>query len=198
MNTQTTTLPRLIIERLIHESAAMNLLLIAAGSFLIAASAQAAIPVPFSPVPWTLQPLALVLVGGALGSARGAAAATLYLLEGLAGLPVFSQGHGGMAHLLGPTAGYLYAFPAAAWISGFVAERGWNRSVLITASGMFAALGVIFLGGWSWLAGPIGLGASRAFALGVAPFIPADLEQIAIAAAILPGVQALINRHTPV
>ena len=121
-----TTIPAAVYERLIRGRAAVNMLTIIAGSALIALAAQIAIPIPFSPVPLTLQPLAVLLVGVVLGSVRGAAAASLYLLEGASGLPVFAQGHGGIFWLAGATAGYLYSYPLAAWTAGWFSERGWG------------------------------------------------------------------------
>ncbi|HVT42921.1 MAG TPA: biotin transporter BioY [Thermoanaerobaculia bacterium] len=198
-NNSPMTLPSLVIERMINRSVAMNILLIVTGSFLLAVSAQAAIPIPFSPVPWTLQPLALLLIAASLGSARGTAAVVLYLFEGLAGFPVFAGGAAGPAVLVGFTAGYLYAFPAAAWIAGFVSERGWGRSIVRTGLGMALALAVIHLGGMIWLATFYGLGFRAAFSMGVAPFLLSDLVKLAIAAALLPSVQRAIERshHAP-
>src|SRR5688572_30123197 len=119
----------------------VNIIAVIAASLLIALAAQVAFPIPFSPVPLTLQPLAVLLVGAVLGPVRGAAAATLYLLEGLAGMPVFAGGRAGLPVLLGPTAGYLYAFPAAAFIAGYA-----NRNILRTAALMVAGIVVIHLG----------------------------------------------------
>ena len=129
-----------------------QVLLIVGASAIIAIAAQVAIPIPFTPVPLTLQPLAVVMVGIVLGAWRGAAAAALYLLEGISGLPVFAQGHGGALWLLGPTAGYLYSYPFAAFIAGWFSERGWGTSTLRALAGMLIALAVIYLGGFSWLA----------------------------------------------
>src|SRR5438105_12599546 len=129
-----------------------QLLLVIAGSAVIAIAAQIAIPIPFTPVPLTMQPLAVLLVGVVLGATRGSAAAALYLLEGAAGLPVFAQGHGGALWLVGPTAGYLYSYPAAAWLAGWFSERGWGSTVLRSVAGMLAALALIYAGGWAWLA----------------------------------------------
>jgi len=95
------TIPQTLDERVIRSSVVTNVLLVVAGSALIAIAAQIAINVPFSPVPLTMQPIAVLLVGVVLGSKRGAAAATLYLLEGMSGMPVFAQMHGGAAWLLG-------------------------------------------------------------------------------------------------
>lgn len=192
MSQKALTIPALVIDRLVRGRAAADVLLVVGASALIAIAAQVAIPLPGSPVPLTLQPLAVIFIGVALGSTRGAAAAALYLLEGMSGLPVFAQGHGGPAWLIGPTAGFLYSYPFAAWVAGFVSERGWGSSILRAVTGMLLALGVIYLGGWSWLAlltDPI-----TAFAAGVAPFVLADIVKVALGAALLPKAQQLISR----
>lgn len=192
MSEKALTIPAVVIGRLIRGRAAADMLLVAGASLLIAIAAQIAIPLPFTPVPLTLQPLAVIFIGVVLGSTRAAAAATLYLLEGMSGLPVFAQGHGGAAWLLGPTAGYLYSYPFAAWLAGFVSERGWGSSILRAVSGMLLALGVIYLGGWSWLAALTD--ARSAFAAGVAPFVLADIVKVALGAALLPKAQKVIAR----
>ena len=160
-----------------------DIFLVIAATVVIAIAAQIAVPVPFTPVPMTLQPLAVLLVGAVLGSSRGAAAAALYLVEGMSGLPVFSQGHGGAVWLLGPTAGYLWSYPVAAYVAGSIAPRTIVRSF----AAMFLGLAVIYAGGWSWLA--IISGPRNAFAMGVAPFILADAVKIAIGATLLPYVK---------
>lgn len=192
MSEQAETIPSIVIERLVRGRAAADMLLVIGASALIAIAAQIAIPLPFTPVPLTLQPLAVIFIGVALGSTRGAAAAALYLLEGFSGLPVFAQGHGGPAWLLGATAGYLYSYPFAAWLSGFVSERGWGSSIVRSVTGMLLALGVIYLGGWSWLA--MLTGPRSAFYAGVAPFVAADIIKVAIGAALLPKAQRLLSR----
>src|SRR5438105_6704300 len=131
-----------------------QLLLVIAGSAVIAIAAQIAIPIPFTPVPLTMQPLAVLLVGVVLGATRGSAAAALYLLEGAAGLPVFAQGHGGAWWLVGPTAGYLLAYPFAAFVAGWFSERGWGSSIVRALAGMLTALAIIYAGGRAWLAIP--------------------------------------------
>jgi biotin transport system substrate-specific component len=192
MSEQARTIPGIVIDRLVRGRVAANMLLVVGASALIALAAQVAIPLPFTPVPLTLQPLAVIFIGAALGSTRGAVAAALYLLEGISGLPVFAQGHGGPAWLLGATAGYLYSYPFAAWVAGFVSERGWGSSILRAVTGMLLALGVIYLGGWSWLA--ILTDARTAFAAGVAPFVIADVVKVAIGAALLPKAQKILSR----
>ena len=186
------TIPAVVIERLVRGRAAANLLLVIGASALIAIAAQIAIPLPFTPVPLTLQPLAVIFIGVALGSTRGAAAAALYLVEGFSGMPVFAQSHGGPAWLLGATAGYLYSYPFAAWVAGFISERGWGSSIVRAITGMLLALGVIYLGGWSWLAALTD--PRTAFAAGVTPFVLADIVKVAIGAALLPKAQQLVSR----
>jgi biotin transport system substrate-specific component len=192
MSKKAMTIPSVVLDRLVRGRVAANMLLVVGASLFIAIAAQIAVPIPFTVVPLTLQPLAVILVGVTLGSTRGAAAAALYLLEGLSGLPVFAQGHGGAMWLLGATAGYLYSYPFAAWVAGFVSERGWGSSILRATSGMLLALGVIYLGGWSWLA--ILTTPAYAFSAGVAPFVLADVIKVAIGAMLLPTAQKLIAR----
>jgi biotin transport system substrate-specific component len=191
---QNATIPSILIDR-IRGRAALNMLLIAGASVVIAIAAQISVPLPHSPVPLTMQPLAVLLVGVVLGSWRGAAAAALYLMEGLGGLPVGAQGHGGPAWLIGPTAGYLLSYPLAAFVAGWVSERGWGSTVTRAVAGMLAALAIIYVGGWSWLTIVAG-GAQRAFVLGVAPFLIADAIKVALGAVFLPKAQRAIARLT--
>lgn len=187
-----TTIPAALLDRVIRGRVAVNMMLVIGASMLVAIAAQVAVPIPFSPVPLTLQPLAVLLVGVALGSTRGSAALLLYLLEGASGLPVFSQGHGGALWLTMPTAGYLYAYPFAAFVAGWFSERGWGSSTLRAVSGMLVALAVIYAGGWSWLS--LVAGPRAAFTMGVAPFVIADIVKIALGASLLPQAQKLIRR----
>ena len=189
---QNATIPKVLVDR-VRGNAALNMLFIAGASVFIALAAQIAVPLPHSPVPLTMQPLAVLLVGVVLGSWRAAAAAALYLMEGLGGLPVFAQGHGGIFWLTaGPTAGYLLSYPFAAFVAGWVSERGWGSTVLRSIAGMLAALAVIYAGGWSWLAALAGTKA--AFAMGIVPFLIADVIKVALGAALLPRAQKAIAR----
>jgi biotin transport system substrate-specific component len=192
MKDKALTIPSVVLDRLVRGRAAADMLLVIGASALIAIAAQVAIPLPFTPVPMTLQPLAVIFIGVALGSTRGAAAAALYLLEGFSGLPVFAQGHGGAFWLSAATAGFLWSYPFAAWVAGFISERGWGSSILRAVTGMLLALGVIYLGGWSWLA--LLTDPRAAFAAGVAPFVLADIVKVAIGAALLPKAQQLVAR----
>ena len=166
---------------------------VAGFSLLTALAAQVVVPLPFTPVPLTGQTFAVLLTGALLGPRLGALAMLAYLAEGAAGLPFFRGGAGGPAHLLGPTAGYLVAFPAAAYVTGLLAERGWDRRFLTAAAAMALGSLVILASGWAWLALTWGSGAA-AFRLGVAPFLPGDVIKIALAAAALPAGWAVLRR----
>jgi biotin transport system substrate-specific component len=192
MKARATTIPNTLLTRLVRGRAALDVLLVVAASAIIAIAAQIAIPIPGTVVPLTMQPLAVLLVGVTLGSTRGAAAAALYLLEGFSGMPVFAQGHGGAIWLAGPTAGYLFSYPFAAFVAGWFSERGWGSTTVRAVAGMLVALCVIYLGGWSWLAAFAG--AKGAWLGGVRPFILADILKVAIGASLLPQLQRLISR----
>lgn len=169
--------------------------LVLAGSLAVAVSAQLQYVLPFTPVPITGQTLAVLLVGAALGSRRGALALAAYLVEGGAGLPVFAGGGLGLPWLLGPTAGYLWSLPLAAWIVGLLAERGWDRSFLRAAGAMLVGNTVIYLIALPWLAAFVA--PQRVLATGLLPFVPGDLIKIGIATAVLPAAWSLIGRARP-
>src|SRR5215212_10911162 len=135
-------------------------------SLLTAAAAQVVVPLPFTPVPLTGQTFAVLLTGALLGPRLGALAMLAYLAEGALGLPFFRGGAGGVTHFAGATAGYLLAFPAAAYVTGHLAERGWDRRFLSAAAAMALGSLVILAGGWAWLTLLTG-DAAGAFKLGV-------------------------------
>lgn len=166
--------------------------LVLAGSLFIALSAQLALRLPFSPVPITAQTLAVLLTGALLGGPRGAFSALTYLGEGLAGLPVFAGGAAGVAHLLGPTGGYLVGFVAAAYVTGRLAERGWDRRVGTVVLAMLFGNLVLYAPGLLWLAGFVG--PDKALALGLYPFIAGDLLKLAVAASMLPLGWKLVRK----
>lgn len=161
-------------------------------SLLMALSAQIVIPV--GAVPYTGQTFVVLLAGALLGSRLGAISMIVYLLEGAAGLPFFSGGHGGLVHLMGPTGGYLIAFPAAAFITGAFAEHGWDRKFFSAAAAMAIGSVVIMLSGWLWFS--LVMRTSPAIALfdTVLKFIPGDLFKIVLAAAVLPSGWKLLKR----
>lgn len=163
--------------------AAYNAILVITGSLLVALSAQFA--VPLAPVPITMQPFAVLLVGASLGARRGALAMALYLAEGAAGLPVFAAGGCCVARLVGPTAGYLWSYPLAAGLVGVLAERGLDRRPLTAMAAMLAGTAVIYLIALPWLA--LFVGAGRVLADGMLPFIVGDVAKIALAGGVLPG-----------
>lgn len=162
---------------LVHRAVAVAL-----GALVVALAAQAAVPVPLSPVPMTLQPLAVLAVGGVLGARAGAAALVLYLSMGLLGLPVFAGGAAGLARVLGPTGGYLLAFPAAAALTGALA--GPAPRVLRALVACAAGMALIHLGGASQLA-LLGGDPALALRLGLVPFLTGDMLKIGLAAAVI-------------
>ena len=170
-----------------------SVVLVVAFSLFVALAAQVAVPLPWTPVPLTAQTFAVLLTGALLGSRLGALALVAYLAEGASGLPFFQGGTGGLAPLFGLTAGYLFAFPAAAFVTGYLAERGWDRRYLPAAAAMALGSLVILAGGWAWLALSLRNGV-EALRLGVAPFLVGDLVKIALAAAALPAGWALVRR----
>ena len=155
---------------------------------LTAAAAQFTVPVPFTAVPFTLTPLVVLLVGAALGSRLGAAAQVAYLAAGLAGLPVFAPSlilPPGAARLLGPTGGYLLAYPVAAFVTGYLAERRWDRSFLSSVAAMLAGLAVIYSGGLAWMLVYTG-SFQTAVSQAILPFVVADIAKAVMAAMLLP------------
>jgi biotin transport system substrate-specific component len=158
--------------------------LILGGSLIVALSAQLTVRLPFSPVPITGQTLAVLLVGALLGSRRGAMSLAAYWLQGTAGLPVFAGGGSGPAYALGPTGGYLVGFVAAAFVTGWLAERGWDRHLITAALAMAAGSLAIYACGVTWLSAYVG---ERALALGLLPFLAGDMFKIALATALLPA-----------
>lgn len=175
-----------------NRTVARDIFLVAGASLLVAALAQVSIPLPFTPVPITGQTLGVLLTGIVLGSRRAAIAMALYLLEGAIGLPFFAEGRSGLG---GPTTGYLLAFPLAAFFTGWLAERGWDRKPLTAALAMLTGSLVIFGLGAAWLSIYVG-GLQKAFTLGVLPFLPGDLIKTTIASGVLPLTWKLLGKRS--
>jgi biotin transport system substrate-specific component len=156
------------------------------GALVIALSAQIALPMSFTPIPFTLQPLAVILVGAWLGPVEGATALGAYLVAGALGAPVFAMGHGGAWRLVGLTGGYLLAFPVAAAVAGLARTRGLTGVALAGWSALVftVAMAVIHLGGVSQLA-LLGGDPGLAFRSGFLPFFIGDLLKVAIATAVI-------------
>lgn len=163
---------------------ARHFVLIIAGSILIALTAQVRIPLPHTPVPITAQTFGIILVGFMLGAWRGAMATGAYVFEGLIGLPVFAGGAGGWLHLCGPTGGYLLGFIAAAWVAGFLAERGWDRWFHTMLLAALLSTAVIYIPGLIWLAAFVGW--KHVCSTGLLPFIPGDIIKALLATITLP------------
>ncbi len=164
-----------------------------AGSVLIALSAK--IQVPFWPVPMTMQTFAVIVLAMAFGARLGAATVALYLFEGALGLPVFAgtpEKGIGLAYMAGPTGGYLAGFLAAAWFAGWMAEKGWDRTVLKAAAVNALATAVIFACGLSWLA--VLIGPVKAVAVGLTPFLAASAFKIALGGAVMPLAWSFARR----
>lgn len=168
----------------LHQSTWARVLAALVFAVATAVSARVSVPLPFSPVPLTLQVLVVVLSGYALGAWGGLLAQGLYLQAVLLGAPLTASGLGGPAALVGPTAGYLIAFPVAAFAAGWLSRRGRRFRALWRLAGGMAAVVVIHAGGAAWLSGYVG-GLERAWALGVVPFIGVDALKVVIASALL-------------
>lgn len=179
-----------------RSSLARDLLLVLGGAVLVALCAQ--VEVPLKPVPMTLQTLAVLLVGAALGWRRGALALASYAGLAALGLPVLSGGAGGLAKLLGPTGGYVLGFVLAAALVGWLAERfRLDRTPLGTALAMLAGNAVIYVPGLAWLAYTFSLGGMKLLTAGLTPFLLGDALKLALAAALLPAAWAMVGRRKP-
>jgi biotin transport system substrate-specific component len=160
--------------------------LIIGGSLLVGLSAQIAIPLPFSPVPITGQTFAVIFLGALFGARRGFLCMLTYIAEGAAGLPVFALGQAGLAVLLGPRGGYIVGFVAAAYVTGVLAEKGWDRRVATTILAMICGNIAIYTFGLLWLCCLIGIN-KTVLAVGLCPFIVGDLLKTSLAAILLPA-----------
>jgi biotin transport system substrate-specific component len=172
-------------------------LLVIGFSLFLALCAQVSFKLPFTPVPITLQTLAVLLTGAALGSRRGALSMLVYLAAGAVGLPVFAGGTGGFIFLFGFTAGYLWAFPIAAFVVGLLCERRLERSFLTSALVMLVGSLIIYAIGVSWLAVTLHVGLLKAVGLGMLPFIPGDIIKIVFAALLLPIAWTIVRTARP-
>lgn len=170
---------------------ATSVLFIAA---LTAAAAQISIPLPFTDVPFTFQPMVVLIGGLALGPRLAVASQVLYLAAGIAGLPVFAASTAlpqGAARLVGPTGGYLMAYPLAAFVAGYLGARGFDRRYLTSFVAMLAGLAVVFAGGVLWLS--LLVGVQGALAAGFYPFVVADTFKLIAAAGVMPSVWRLLG-----
>ena len=173
--------------------AGQSALLVVVGTALLALSAKVNVPLPY--VPMTMQTLVVLMIGVAYGWRLGTATILIYLAEGALGLPVFAGPIGGLAPMIGPTAGYLAGFVAAAFIAGWLAKRGWDRSVPALFAAMMIGHAIILAMGFGWLMYGINLGADKAWWIGVVPFLAGSLVKSALGAALLPAMRRMSDRR---
>lgn len=185
------TRPRTRGARLAYHAA-----LVVGGSLLIALLAQVAVRLPFTPVPVSGQTLGVLLVGTAFGWLLGGLTLLLYLAEIAVGLPFAAEGKGGLEVLTLATAsgGYIWGFLAAAILMGWLANRGWDRSIRSSISVMLLGHLVIYVFGISWLMASIDVGLQDALVLGLAPFVVGDTLKLLLAAGALPLAWRLVGR----
>lgn len=172
-----------LADRVVRRSLATDAALVVAGAALTALLAQVAIPL--WPVPITGQTLAVLLVGGALGATRGTLSMVLYAAVGMLGLPVFSAASSGVRVVLGPTGGYIVGFVLAAALTGWLAERKWDRKFLGGMVSYLAGSAVVFAVGLPWLAFSLGLDPNQALQAGLYPFILGGVIKAVIAAGVI-------------
>jgi biotin transport system substrate-specific component len=186
---------RLVLADLLPKSLLREVALVAVGVLLTAAAAQVVIPLPFTPVPITGQTFAVLLLGAAYGSARGAGTMLAYLAVGAAGVPVFTEASGGVEVFQGATVGYLLAFPIAALAVGALARRGWDRKVLGMAVAFVVGSLIIYGVGVPGLAAVTGWPLGEAVAKGAVPFLVGDAVKALLAAATLPLAWKLLGER---
>ena len=174
--------PRVLAD-LVPGALLRDVLLVVGAAALTGLAAQVLIPLPFTPVPITLQTFTVLLSGAALGPVRGTASMLLYLAVGVAGFGWFAEGRSGMAF---PSFGYIVGFVVAAALVGALARRGADRGVLGTIGLMVAGNLVIYAIGLPWLMAALGVDLARGLELGVTPFLIGDALKIALAAGLLP------------
>ncbi|HYG85924.1 MAG TPA: biotin transporter BioY [Azospirillum sp.] len=162
------------------------------GSALLAISAK--VQVPFWPVPMTMQSMVVLLLGMAYGSRLAVATVLLYLAEGFFGLPVFAGPNAGPAYMAGPTGGYLAGFVLGAFVTGWLAERGWDRTPLKALAAMAVGHAMLFVPGVAWLASLFGM--EKAVAVGLVPFWAATLLKTALGATLMQAAWKVVARRS--
>lgn len=190
MSLALTTRPTLV-DRFVKKSLAADIILVLAGTFLTAVSAQLQIAIPGYPVPFTFQTLSVLLVGSVLGTMRGGLSLALYAALGTF-LPIYSNHTSGVDHLFGATGGYIVGFVVASAIVGFMAEKGLSKNVLGMVLTYVVGSAIIYAIGASWLTYQV-LGGdwAKGLALGITPFLIWDAVKAVIAGALVPGGWAL-------
>jgi biotin transport system substrate-specific component len=172
----------------------VDAVLVLAGALFVAAAAQVAIPLPFTPVPITGQTFAVLLVGASYGARLGLLTLVLYWLLGLAGAPFYAEGLSGWETFMGPTGGYLIGFMLAAAVTGFLAERRWDRRFSTSVSAMLTGSVLIYACGLPWLAAEIDAGLQGTLEAGLYPFVVGDVLKLYLAGLLLPAAWRLVRR----
>ncbi|MGD9806764.1 MAG: biotin transporter BioY [Hyphomicrobiaceae bacterium] len=195
----TTHSPRTLLDLATPEGSVAKLAT-AAGAVLFGVcllTLSAKIQVPFWPIPMTMQTLVVLMLGMAYGSRMAAGTVLAYLLVGAAGFPVLAgtpERGIGLAYMMGPTGGFLLGFVLAAWVVGFLAERGFDRSLLLCAVAMLAGHVVISLSGVVWLAAL--LGTTKAIQVGFVPFLASSVLKTALGAVAMPLIWRVVERRS--
>ena len=192
MNAQAATLRFAVVPR---RSLLADTVLVLAGTGLVAGAAQISIKLPFTPVPITGQTFAVVLVGASLGAIRGTASLMLYLWLGVAGAPIYAHHNHGWAVLTGASGGYIVGFVIAATVTGYLAERQWDRKLSSAIAAMLTGNVIIYLVGLPWLAVVLNTNLEKTLEYGLYPFVPGDVFKLYLAAAVLPGAWRVVE-HT--
>jgi biotin transport system substrate-specific component len=156
-----------------------------------------AIRLPFTPVPITGQTFAVLLVGASMGTVQGGASALLYILLGIAGAPVYAHSAHGWAVITSASGGYLVSYPFASALTGWLAERGWDRRFSSALGAMLTGNVLIYLFGLPWLAVVLGTGLEKTLELGLYPFVPVDTFKLYLAALALPVAWHIVGRGKP-
>ncbi|HEX7171058.1 MAG TPA: biotin transporter BioY [Candidatus Limnocylindria bacterium] len=185
--------PRRVLADLVPGGLIRDIALVAGAAVLTGVAAQVAIPLPFTPVPITLQTFTVLLAGAALGPIRGAAALLLYLAVGAAGVPWFSDQTAGIGF---PSFGYVIGFVVAATLVGALARRGADRTVIGTIGGMVLGNAVIYAVGVPYLAVALDVELGAAIGLGLTPFLAGDALKILLAAGLLPAAWRLVGQRS--
>jgi len=191
VNAQAATVRHAVVPR---SDLLTDTLLVLAGTGLVAGAAQISIKLPFTPVPITGQTFAVVLVGASLGAIRGTASLMLYLWLGVAGAPLYAHQAHGWSVITSATGGYIVGFVLASAVTGYLAERRWDRQISSAIAAMLTGNVIIYLVGLPWLAVVLNTNLEKTLEYGLYPFVPGDVFKLYLAAALLPGAWKLVER----
>lgn len=189
----TSVAPVVVVDSWASRSVARNAALVLGLTAFTALCAQIAIPLPGTPIPFTLQTFAVLAGAAALGTQRAVVAQVLYVLVGMAGMPVFAERSSGTDVVFGASGGYLIGFIVASYVVGYIAERGATRKVASTVLAYVVGSAVVYVLGATWLSQSAGWGLQETLSAGVTPFLAGDVIKAAMAGAVLPGLWKLVK-----